>query len=66
MELKINGKPFQVEENSHIDQLLKQLELNPHQVIIELNRNILKKETFADTRLSQGDTLEIIQFVGGG
>jgi sulfur carrier protein len=35
-------------------------------VAVELNREILPRVGFADQRLADGDTLEIVQFVGGG
>ena len=66
MELQINGEPMQVGDKINIDQLLSGLELNPKQVVVELNRNILTPEAFPSTVLIQGDILEIVQFVGGG
>ena len=66
MELQINGEPMQVGDKINIDQLLSGLELNPKQVVVELNRNILTPEAFPTTVLIQGDILEIVQFVGGG
>jgi sulfur carrier protein len=34
--------------------------------VVELNRNIVSRETHASTQLKEGDTLEIVHFVGGG
>ena len=35
-------------------------------VAVELNRNIVPREQWAETQLSEGDRLEIVHFVGGG
>jgi sulfur carrier protein len=35
-------------------------------VAIELNREIVHKEQWPQTRLKEGDRLEIVHFVGGG
>ena len=66
MKLMINGETFDFEEGNNVDQLLEQLKLTPQQVIVELNRNILKAEVFSATFLTEGDELEVVQFVGGG
>jgi sulfur carrier protein len=35
-------------------------------VIVELNDEILAKESLSETLLSNGDKVEIVHFVGGG
>ena len=35
-------------------------------VAIELNREIVPRGQWAETKLSDGDRLEIVHFVGGG
>lgn len=66
MELQLNGKPYQTSDNINVGVLLTMLELNPQLVVVELNCRILTCEEFSETELTQGDTLEIVQFVGGG
>lgn len=66
MEITLNGKPYQTDELKNISQLLERLELNPQFVVVELNRNILTSDIFSNTEISHGDTVEIVQFVGGG
>lgn len=65
MLLIINGQQREFDAPLTISRLLQQLELEPQRVVIELNRNILTAEAH-DTTLQEGDTLELIQFVGGG
>lgn len=66
MELQLNGKPFQTNDNINVSDLLDLLKLNPQQVVVELNNRILIADQLSETKLAQGDTLEIVQFVGGG
>ena len=39
---------------------------DPKTVVVEHNGDIVPAAAFADTRLRDGDRLEIVQFVGGG
>ena len=65
MQLLINGQPR--EANVHtLAELLVELQLEASRVAVELNRSIVERERFANTRLSDQDRLEVIQFVGGG
>jgi len=65
MTLIINGQQRNFETQLTIHQLLNKLELTADRVVVELNREILTVEAH-DTLLKDGDTLEVIQFVGGG
>jgi thiamine biosynthesis protein ThiS len=42
------------------------LGLNPGRVAIEYNLEILPRTKWDETRVTAGDRLEIVQFVGGG
>jgi len=66
MELQLNGKSYQADDKINVDGLLNQLKLNPKQVVVEINSRILTCDEFSETQLVPGDTLEIVQFVGGG
>lgn len=66
-ELKINGekKIFSSPINT-IEELLKSLKVSSHGRIIELNGEIIDKEKISKTTIKHLDTIEIIQFMGGG
>ncbi len=66
MKLTINGKTNDYTEQLTVEQLLQQLNLEPDQVVVELNRNILTPDLHNTSNLSDGDSLELVQFVGGG
>jgi sulfur carrier protein len=68
MIIKVNGKNY-VFDNSDkmsIIQLLDHLKLQSLKVVIEKNGVILDNSGYKQEELSDGDKLEIVQFVGGG
>ena len=66
MIITINGKPTETTDGSTLQNLLEQLRLDSRQVVIERNQAIVPRQRFAAELLADGDSLEIIQFVGGG
>jgi thiamine biosynthesis protein ThiS len=66
MHITINGKPTETSSGSTFQDLLDQLQLDCRQVVIERNREIVPRQRFAEETLDEGDTLEIVHFVGGG
>ncbi|MCL2011557.1 MAG: sulfur carrier protein ThiS [Cystobacterineae bacterium] len=66
MEIVVNGEKRTLPENSSLALLLLELALAKQPVAVELNGQVIKKQNHATTQLSEGDTLEIVTFVGGG
>jgi sulfur carrier protein len=46
--------------------LVEALGMKADRVAVELNRDIVPRERWADTRLNEHDRLEVVHFVGGG
>ena len=66
MQVVINGKPEDVPAGITLLELMEARQLEPARVVAELNREIVPGERFANTILNDGDSLELLQFVGGG
>lgn len=66
MQVFVNGDPFEIQDDASVGDLVTKLTDDPRGIAIELNREIVPKSKHADTRLSEGDRLEVVQFVGGG
>jgi len=64
--IDLNGEAFTIEGDPGLEALLKKLDLRPARVAVEINRMVVAKADYARTRLSNGDQVEIINFVGGG
>lgn len=65
MQIILNGIAY-ITESASIMALVEELRLNMRQVAIERNREIVPKSTYANTALAEGDTIEVVAFVGGG
>ena len=63
--LKINGKDGGEFIGKTVAQLLAAKGLKPTRIAVELNGEIVPKDKF-DTVLQDGDSAEIVHFVGGG
>ena len=67
MPITINGQiNATVQPGLPLQAAITQLGLVPRVVVAELNRQIIPGEVFATTVLKDGDTLELLSFVGGG
>lgn len=62
----VNGKTVDLNSVKTIIDLLKVYELSSEKVVIELNKEIIPRETYETTALNAEDIIEIISFVGGG
>lgn len=66
MHIRLNGKDREVPSGLSVRALLESLELHPGMVVVELNRDILERDRYADVPVREGDTIELVHFVGGG
>ena len=66
MQIEVNGKPRDVPEGTSIADLLATLELDSRLVVVELNREIVRRTERDEVGLQAGDRIEIVHFVGGG
>ena len=67
MKITINGEAREVEEGLRLSVLLEQFGIGDRNLAIEHNGEFLDPETDWNTVVfTEGDTLEIVHFVGGG
>jgi thiamine biosynthesis protein ThiS len=66
LEVTVNGSPMRVASGTSVADLLERLNVATPRVAVERNREIVPKATYAQTRLSAGDALEVVELVGGG
>lgn len=64
--LTINGKCKNEFLGISISELLKSQGHPPHTVIVELNEAIPPRSSYDDIILADGDSVEILRFMGGG
>lgn len=61
----VNGKKMNF-KNITILHLLDELHLDMNKVVVEVNFEIISKESYLDFLLNEEDKIEIISLVGGG
>jgi thiamine biosynthesis protein ThiS len=62
----LNGEDRDVAPGLTVRGLLESLELEPRLVVVERNREILSRSRYDEVEIHEGDTLELVHFVGGG
>ena len=68
MKLVINGKEEKLdEENLTVSGLLAKKDVKmPEMVTVELNGDIIERDSFDATQLKEDDAVELLYFMGGG
>ena len=62
----LNGDPFEIAGPLTVDQLLARLEIDARRVAVEHNLAIVKRAAYDSVVVSDGDQVEVVNFVGGG
>ena len=62
----VNDEARELPAEASVADLVVALGLGPRRIAVELNRAVVPRADYAATRLRDGDTVEIIHFVGGG
>ena len=66
MQITLNGDPFELEQPLSVTDLLARLDIDPRRVAVEHNLAIIRRHRFPEVVVSDGDRVEIVNFVGGG
>jgi thiamine biosynthesis protein ThiS len=66
MHIRVNGEDHETTDDATVAALLAQLKVAADRVAVERNRLVVRRGTYAETRLGPGDEIEILTFVGGG
>lgn len=62
----VNGEELRLPRGASVAQLLEKLKISTPRVAVERNREILPKASYASTFVEDGDSFEVVEFVGGG
>jgi thiamine biosynthesis protein ThiS len=64
--ITLNGDPFDLSGPLTVSELLASLDIDARRVAVEHNLVVLKRAAFDSAVVSEGDQIEIVNFVGGG
>jgi thiamine biosynthesis protein ThiS len=66
MKVFVNGESRELSGTPSLADLITQLELPATRIAVELNREVVRRNDWSGTMLSEDDRVEIVHFVGGG
>ena len=66
MLLKINGQDKKTYSSSNLAELLYELEIAPPHCAVALNQEVVPSSKLDQTKIREGDNIEIVHAVGGG
>lgn len=66
MKIRLNGDPYELDGPMTVAALLARLDIDARRVAVEHNLVVLKRASFEQTPVREGDEVEIVNFVGGG
>lgn len=66
VQITLNGESRELPEGTTVASLIDELQLRQRRYAIEINRQIVRRDTWPTTTLQPGDQVEVISFVGGG
>ncbi len=66
MQIQLNGEAYSLEGAPSVAELVERLGLTGKRLAVELNLDIVPRSQFAETRLQDGDRIEIVHAIGGG
>jgi thiamine biosynthesis protein ThiS len=66
IQITVNGEPREFPDGLSLLGLLEHFALDPRTVVVERNREIVRRPALAGTPVRPGDAIEVVHFVGGG
>ena len=66
MRVVANGTSYEVEHGTTVASFILERDLDPRFVVVEWNGEPLERARYDETRLSEGDRLELVRAVAGG
>jgi thiamine biosynthesis protein ThiS len=66
IQIILNGKPRNIKEKTNIISLLETLSLSEKKVAVEINEEVVPRDSYDKKFLSSKDRVEIVHFIGGG
>ena len=64
--VSLNGEPKRVSEGTSIAGMLEEIGIDSRKVAVEHNLEVVPRSTLGDVKVNDGDSFEIVHFVGGG
>jgi len=66
MNVTVNGESRSLDAEASLAELLQALGLQDKRIAVEVNRDIVPRSEYGSFRLTENDTIEIVNAIGGG
>ncbi|MBI3264468.1 MAG: sulfur carrier protein ThiS [Acidobacteria bacterium] len=66
MQIRLNGDPYELAEPIALSELLARLQIDSRRVAVEHNLTVVRRASYDQTIVNEGDEVEIVSFIGGG
>jgi thiamine biosynthesis protein ThiS len=66
LRLTVNGEPHELQGVRTIAELLAVMNVSPGLLVVERNGEVIDPQYYARTALAEGDSIELVRWVGGG
>lgn len=66
MRVSVNGEQYDLPEAITVAELVERVGLGDQRIALEVNREIVPRSEYSETKLAEGDRVEIVRAIGGG
>jgi len=66
MKITLNGRQTDIAQSAKLKSIIKEFSKKDHTIIAEVNGHIIKAPFWESTDILEGDSIELLNFVGGG
>jgi len=66
MEILLNGNTHQLGESLSVAELVANLNLSHQAIAVAVNRNVVARQHWEETRLAPNDHVDVVRAIGGG
>ena len=66
MNITVNGQAMEAAEGLTLEEFLRSMNVRLEYTAVALNREVVKKSEYGETKLKENDRVEIVHPIGGG
>ena len=66
VKITVNGEIYSVKNETTLIEVVRDRGFDEKRIAVEINGEIVPKASYSETLLKEGDSLEVVRFVGGG
>ncbi|MEO1524603.1 MAG: sulfur carrier protein ThiS [Planctomycetota bacterium] len=64
--ITVNGETVEIESEMTVETLLETVDVPPNYLAVEVNADVVPRESYGEAMVREGDEVEVVTLVGGG